>query len=156
MHKKELDFWTNNDNFKSSSDDEKSYVALIQASVAPYEGRIRLFVAEEEVAPGLRSVPLIGHTPGHSGYWLTSEGKTVLIWGDIVQFPEIQSLRPDTGLAFDVNREQAGETRKYIMNKAVDERLLVAGMHIDFPAFAFVQRLETGFRLVPALWVDYA
>jgi hypothetical protein len=55
-----------------------------------------------------------------------------------------------------VNREQAGETRKYIMNKAVDERLLVAGMHIDFPAFAFVQRLETGFRLVPALWVDYA
>ena len=155
MHEKELEFWTNNDNFKGSSDEEKSYVALIQASIAPYESRIRLFKGEEEVAHGLRSVPLIGHTPGHSGYRLESEGKAVLIWGDIVQFPEIQSLRPDTGLAFDVDSERARKTRKYIMNKAADERLLVAGMHIDFPAFAFVQRFEEGFRLVPALWVDY-
>ena len=155
MHEKELEFWTNNDNFKGSSDEEKSYVALIQASIAPYESRIRLFKGEEEVAHGLRSVPLIGHTPGHSGYRLESEGKVVLIWGDIVQFPEIQSLRPDTGLAFDVDSERARKTRKYIMNKAADERLLVAGMHIDFPAFAFVQRFEEGFRLVPALWVDY-
>jgi glyoxylase-like metal-dependent hydrolase (beta-lactamase superfamily II) len=87
MHKKELDFWTNNDNFKGASDEEKSDVALIQASDAPYDGRIRLFEGEEEVAPGLRSVPLIGHTPGHSGYRLESEGKTVLIWGGYRSVP---------------------------------------------------------------------
>ena len=75
MHKREFDFWTNNDNFKVASDEEKSYVALIQASIAPYEDRIRLFEGEEEVAPGVRSVPLIGHTPGHSGYRVESNGK---------------------------------------------------------------------------------
>jgi glyoxylase-like metal-dependent hydrolase (beta-lactamase superfamily II) len=155
LHKDEFDFWTNNDNFKAASDEEKGYVALIQASVGPYGGRIRLFHGEEEVAPGLHSLPLVGHTPGHSGYRVESEGKALLIWGDIVQFPEIQSRRPDTGLAYDVNREQSRETRKRIMNQAVDERLLIAGMHIDFPGFSFVERFQEGFRLVPALWVDY-
>jgi glyoxylase-like metal-dependent hydrolase (beta-lactamase superfamily II) len=128
---------------------------LIQSSLVPYADRTRLFEGENEVLPGIWSVPLYGHTPGHSGYRVSSAGAEVLIWGDIVQFPEIQSLKPETALAFDTDSVQATATRIAIMNKAADDRLLVAGMHIDFPAFSFVQKIQGGFRLVPALWADY-
>ncbi len=156
LEKIEHAFWTDNNNFKDAPDEFKGYVALTQGSLVPYKGRIRLFNGETEVVPKIWSVPLYGHTPGHTGYRISSEGTSVLIWGDIVQFQEIQSARPDTGLAFDVDSAKAVETRKDIMTKAASERLLVAGMHIDFPGFSFVRRTEGGFRLVPALWSDFA
>jgi glyoxylase-like metal-dependent hydrolase (beta-lactamase superfamily II) len=155
MNKNEHAFWTNDGNFPNAPDEYKGIVSLTQASIAPYRDRTRLFDGEDEVLPNIASVPLYGHTPGHTGYQVGSGGSSILIWGDIVQFPEVQSRKPDAGLAYDVDRFQAAETRKAIMNEAAEKRLLVAGMHIDFPAFSFVERAGEGFRLVPALWTDY-
>ena len=62
--------------------------------------------------PGVTSLPLPGHTPGHSGYMITSGNQSLLIWGDIIHVPEVQVPRPEVTMAFDTDPDQAAATRK--------------------------------------------
>ena len=54
------------------------------AVMAAYQGRVKTFAAGETVFDGIKSVNLAGHTAGHSGYEITSQGQSLLVWGDIV------------------------------------------------------------------------
>jgi glyoxylase-like metal-dependent hydrolase (beta-lactamase superfamily II) len=54
-----------------------------RARVAPYRERMDLFTGGE-VFPGVTTVPLPGHTPGHTGFMIASGNASLLIWGDIV------------------------------------------------------------------------
>ena len=57
------------------------------------------------------AVPLIGHTPGHSGYMIASGSDSLLIWGDIIHVPEIQVPRPEVTIEFDTDPAAAAATR---------------------------------------------
>jgi glyoxylase-like metal-dependent hydrolase (beta-lactamase superfamily II) len=76
----------------------------------------------------------------------------LLIWGDIVHMPGVQFPRPDAGMGFDVDGVAAIETRKRIFDMAATDRLMVAGMHLDFPAFGHVTRASGGYAFVPEVW----
>jgi len=88
------------------------------------------------LARGIRPVWLPGHTPGHTGFRIHSDKKELLIWGDIVHFPHIQSAHPTVSIMFDVDPVQAEETRKKALQQAVDEKLIIAGMHLDQSGFS--------------------
>ncbi|MDQ0546696.1 glyoxylase-like metal-dependent hydrolase (beta-lactamase superfamily II) [Methylobacterium brachiatum] len=55
-----------------------------QAVLAAYADRIRRVSGEAELAPGIRALPLPGHTPGHMGVLIADASERLLIWGDIV------------------------------------------------------------------------
>ena len=38
----------------------------------------------------MQIVPLHGHTPGHTGYEFSSQGKKILFWGDIMHAQFVQ------------------------------------------------------------------
>lgn len=124
------------------------------SSIAPYVKRTRLLSrADEAVVPGLTAVPLPGHTPGHTGYRVAGGGAELLIWGDIVHAPALQFARPDWSIAFDVDLAAAAATRARVFDAAASDRALVAGMHLDFPAFGHVLReAGTSYRFVPLPW----
>jgi glyoxylase-like metal-dependent hydrolase (beta-lactamase superfamily II) len=52
--------------------------------------RLETFDGPTEFLPGLRSVALPGHTAGHTGYLVESEGQRLLIWGDVVHVAAVQ------------------------------------------------------------------
>ncbi|HHL1874309.1 MBL fold metallo-hydrolase [Klebsiella pneumoniae] len=104
-------------------------------------------VDDEEVIAGIRPCPLPGHTPGHTGYRLEAGDTSLLIWGDIVHFPSIQSARPEASVAFDVDPEQARRTREILLHQAASERWLIAGMHLGLPGFARVENTASGYCL---------
>ena len=83
---------------------------------------------------------------------LDSCGEQLLIWGDIVHLPGIQFGRPEAGMAFDVDVDAARETRLLTLSRVVENRLRVAGMHLDFPAVGHVTRADRGYRFVPDVW----
>ena len=119
--------------------------------VKPYLNRRR--DAQGEVFPGVTAVPLYGHTPGHTGYMVSSQGESLLIWGDIVHMPDIQTRRPDVWMEPDVDGEAAVATRKRIMDQVATDRLLVAGMHMHFPGFLNLNRRSGGgYELIPEIW----
>lgn len=106
----------------------------------------------DEVAPGVTLLPLPGHTPGHSGYRIESAGESLVIWGDTVHVPEIQVPYPQVTSEFDIDENQAAESRRRIFDLVATERLLVAGMHLHIPAFAHLVRDGSAYRLVPESW----
>jgi len=119
--------------------------------VRPYMNRRR--DAQGEVFPGVTAVPLYGHTPGHTGYLVSSNGEQLLIWGDIVHMPDIQTRRPDVWMEPDVDGEAAIATRKRTMDRVATDRMLVAGMHMHFPGFLNLNRgRDGGYALVPEIW----
>src|SRR5436190_1472990 len=91
--------------------------------------------AKGEVFPGVSAVPLYGHTPGHTGYRISSQGEQLLIWGDIVHMPDIQTQRPEVYMEPDVDGQAAIATRKRTMDMVASDRLLAAGIHMHFPGF---------------------
>jgi hypothetical protein len=91
-------------------------------------------------------------SPGHTGWLLSSEDDALLIWGDIVHLHGIQFARPDVGFTVDVDGPQAIATRQRIMDMAATDRLPIAGMHIDFPAFGHIIHRGKGYAFVPEVW----
>ena len=106
----------------------------------------------DEVVPGVTRVPLPGHTPDHSGYRVESNGERLLIAADVVHLPQIQFPRPDAGVAFDVDGEQARRTREALFAKLAATGEMIAGHHIDFPGVGYVAADGDGYRFLPHVW----
>jgi glyoxylase-like metal-dependent hydrolase (beta-lactamase superfamily II) len=151
LHEAEPRFWGDDATMANASDANKEFVTLARATMAAYGNRMRQ-VASGEVLPGVSIIPEPGHTPGHSGWLVASGGASLLIWGDIVHLPGVQFARPQVGIGFDVDGAQAIATRQRIMDMAASDRLLVAGMHLDFPAFGHVARAGEGYAFIPEVW----
>jgi glyoxylase-like metal-dependent hydrolase (beta-lactamase superfamily II) len=149
LHKAEAAFWLKD--AEGAGADQQS-IDFARHAIGPYRDRMRL-VEAGEVMTGIDAVFLPGHTPGHTGYRIGKGEDAVLIWGDLVNQPTIQSAYPEAGFFSDADPALAVRTRRDLLAKAAEEGLLVAGMHIEFPGFARVVRDGTGFRLVPAHWV---
>ena len=153
MHDAEPRFWLDDAAMARAADERgKAMFEHSRAQIAPYKEAIRLF-KDGEVFPGVTAVPIPGHTPGHCGYLVSSGTQQLLIWGDVVHVPEVQVALPDTGTVFDVDFEQARASRKRILDQVATDKLLVAGMHLHFPAFYNLAREGSGYFLHPEAWL---
>ncbi|MDR1080607.1 MAG: MBL fold metallo-hydrolase [Deltaproteobacteria bacterium] len=124
---------------------------LARKVTGPYRsaGRYRAFDPGAQIAPGVKSSSLWGHTPGHTGFAFESSAGPLLCWGDVVHAYLIQFSRPEVTLSYDVDRPGAAATRRKVFNEAADGRWLVAGAHLPFPAIGQVTRRNGGFVWSP-------
>ena len=152
VHAAEPPFWQDDAVLAQASDEHRGFVMLGRSVLEAYRGRVRE-VAAGEVLPGVTVVLAPGHTPGHSGWLVASGEESLLIWGDVVHMPGVQFARPGAGMGFDVDGAQAIATRLRLMDMAATDRLLVAGMHLDFPAFGHVARAGEGYAFIPEVWM---
>jgi glyoxylase-like metal-dependent hydrolase (beta-lactamase superfamily II) len=121
--------------------------------VKPYMNRRR--DAKGEVFPGVTAIPLPGHTPGHTGYRISSGDKTLFLWGDIVHIPDVQVQRPEVFVDPDSDGAAAIATRRRVFDMVAADRLLVAGSHMHFPGFLHLTGDATrGYQLQPETWVQ--
>jgi glyoxylase-like metal-dependent hydrolase (beta-lactamase superfamily II) len=145
LHADELRFWRDDANFGSRPHLEGAR-RLALNTFAAYRSAMRTATGGE-VVPGIMFEPLPGHTPGHSGYRITSAGESVLIWGDIAHWPAIQVPRPEVTLAFDIDPVQAAATRRRLLEQLAADGELVGGMHLNLPGFARIERDGATFAL---------
>lgn len=117
----------------------------------PYAGRIRT-VRDGSVMPNVSAVTQPGHTPGQTAWLIESDGDAVMIWGDIVHMPHLQFTAPEAATILDIDPEQAVATRRRALDMVATDRLRVAGIHHDFPAFGHVERRGRGYAFVPEVW----
>lgn len=148
----EMKFWWDDGIMSRAGKDAQGFFQAARASSKPYEKATRTFDKDGEVVKGISAVALPGHTPGHTGYLISSGKESLLIWGDIVHSPTLQFAHPEAGVAFDVDPDQAASTRKKIFEQVVADKTMVAGMHLNFPAFSRVEAEGAGYRSVPDHW----
>ncbi|APR88245.1 beta-lactamase domain protein [Minicystis rosea] len=152
--KQEVDYWTNAETAAQAPEGLIRYsFEMAQKALKSYGGRVRHVELSAEVAPGIRAIPLFGHTPGHVGYSIESEGQRFLIWGDLIN-SLVQVHRPEVTFFSDVAAREATNTRKKTFRMVADERTLVSGMHLPFPGVGFMQRAGESYRFVPVMWQE--
>ncbi|GJE29584.1 MBL fold metallo-hydrolase [Methylobacterium organophilum] len=152
VHADEVAHWLPDEALAKAPEGARPYFEGARKAVAPYKGRLRDHRGGE-VAPGIDAVHLPGHTPGHCGFRISSGGQSLLLWTDVVHLPAIQFKNPQAGVVFDVDGEQARETRKRVLDEVASEKTFIAGSHLEFPALGHVARDGAGYSFVPALWV---
>jgi glyoxylase-like metal-dependent hydrolase (beta-lactamase superfamily II) len=153
MHENEQTYWF--DDGEMSKVDERARQLYFQAGreqVEPYRKRVRLFRGGE-VFPGVTAVPSLGHTPGHTAYLIASGNEQLMIWGDTVHVPEVQTAFPEAGMAFDTDLAAAAASRKRMFDRVSTDGILIAGMHLHFPAFSRLARRGDAYALYPEAWV---
>jgi len=146
LHLLEAQYWLDDVQLNRASERGQRNFMQVRRTLDTYQPGLQLF-GEQPITEGIVPVWLPGHTPGHSGFRIHGAGHDLLIWGDIVHFPHIQSTHPDVSIAFDVSPAQAKETRKSVLAQAAKEKLLIAGMHLNPPGFARVMTVEGEYRL---------
>lgn len=148
MHENEPKHWF--DDAAMARTDERSKKMnfdLGRSQTEPYRKRWQLF-QNGEVFPGVTAMPLPGHTPGHTGFLVASGNDQLLIWGDIVHVPELQTARPEVCMAFDVDAAQAEATRRRVFDMVATDKMLVTGMHLHFPGYTRLVKRGSGYQLV--------
>lgn len=151
-HQDDIDLWLDPDRAAVTREFLRPQFAIATSSLAPYGDRLHAFRGEKELFPGVFSVELPGHAPGHCGFRIGAGSESLLIWGDVMHIPEIQARHPEAALVFDWDPTQAVATRRRTLDMAATDRLLVAGMHLHFPAYAHIAPAGEGYAVVPDIW----
>lgn len=138
VNDREVSFWRADDvvDREGNADD----VRIARRTLDAYAERLTVFDDDAEIAPGLKARPLYGHTPGHTGYVLTSEGESLFIWADIVHMPPAQFGDPGNYIKLDVDPDMAVSTRRRVMAEAAASGEAICGMHLPFPGFGRVRK----------------
>ncbi|MDR3534870.1 MAG: MBL fold metallo-hydrolase [Acetobacteraceae bacterium] len=152
LHEVEAAFWSDEATLAgAATESEQSSIRRARTTLAAYDGRTRRLTRGEALA-GVSILPEPGHTPGHSGWLVSSGAASLLIWGDIVHLPGVQFTHPEAGMTYDIDGAQAIPTRRRVLDMVATDRLAVAGMHLDFPTFGHVVRQAEGYAFVPEVW----
>ncbi|WP_150539075.1 MBL fold metallo-hydrolase [Actinobacillus vicugnae] len=130
----------------------KPFVQWAREAAAPYlkADRVKFYDSGDEVIPNVKSIPLFGHTPGHSGFEFESKGENLLVWGDVMHSHSIQMNHPAVAVEFDTDANAARETRLTMLPKIAERKILVAGAHLPFPGIGHIRAEKEGsYRWIP-------
>ena len=81
--KDDADFWLDSGTVDKLPKEQKSFVAMAQHALAPYQaaGRLRLFNEGDSLPAGIKAVSSASHTPGHTSYLVHSQTAALMVWG---------------------------------------------------------------------------
>ncbi|MFL4471225.1 MBL fold metallo-hydrolase [Tateyamaria armeniaca] len=143
-------FWTNEEIAAGAPDGFKPFFELATGVVQSFGDRLREVSGEASIGAGLTAMPMPGHTPGHMGVMLESEGDQLLLWGDILHVPPVQLADPAVTIAFDADADAARATRASVLDMVATDGLAVAGAHISFPGIGYIEKAGSGYRWTAA------
>lgn len=114
-------------------------VARLRQTFAAYVERLTLMDDTADIAPGIRYVPALGHTPGHRAVHIESGNERLLHIVDSIHMP-IQLNALDAVPSFDAQPDIAIATRRALLARAESENLLLMTYHFPFPGLGYVRR----------------
>jgi glyoxylase-like metal-dependent hydrolase (beta-lactamase superfamily II) len=143
----EWDAWMNPEKIAEEGETAKRWTSIVE----PLKDRFSFVDYGDEIAEGVRVVDIRGHSLGHSGLLIESQGEKLLHLVDMLHNPA-QLIYPHWHIMFDADKELAVKTRREQLAYAADNKLLVMFYHLDFPALGHVRREGDSFRWQP---IDY-
>jgi glyoxylase-like metal-dependent hydrolase (beta-lactamase superfamily II) len=154
--KAESDFWLSPEIAAKVPKDAQQFFQSAQAIAAPYikAGKSHTFSGSEPIVDGMQVVPPPGHTPGHTGYEFSSQGKTILFWGDIIHAQRVQLQHPEITVVFDIDPTAALATRNQLLSKLAREDVVIAGPHMLFPGLGRLHKDGSGYTWAPVAFTD--
>jgi glyoxylase-like metal-dependent hydrolase (beta-lactamase superfamily II) len=149
----EWDFWTGGAARETLPERAQANVANVERVFNPIREAVVPFTWDSPVAEGITALGAPGHTPGMTIFDIASGGDRLLYIADVVNHPALFVRNPDWAAVFDMEPEQAKQTRHRVLGMLADTGTACAGFHVPFPAIGYIERDGEGFRHVPAQWM---
>lgn len=146
--KEEAVYWQSDMQMKKAKSEDSFKNA--RAVLTVYKDVLTLFNQNAVIVPQVKSLPLFGHTPGHSGFEITAGGKKIVVWGDLLH-AAVQFSDPAVCVNYDVDVKTAQKTRESFLQRAAAENFYIVGMHVLPPAAGKVKKEGGGYVLVPGI-----
>lgn len=144
----EFQFWTDPATLEKMPDRFKPLVMRIQATFPNWTNVTRID-GEKDVAPGIRSLPAYGHTPGHTAFQISSGSSQLLVMADISNVPALFVANPGWHAIFDADPDLAEKNRRALFDRAIAEKATVAGYHFGFPNAGTISKDGEGYIFEP-------
>ena len=144
----EYKFWTDPALIEKLPDNRKGLGKRIQATFPNWKN-VTQVSGEKDVAPGIRSLPAFGHTPGHTAYHINSDNKQLIVAGDIANVPALFVANPTWQAVFDSDPETATKNRIALFDRVIADGAVVAGYHFGFPNAGTVTKDGNGYVFAP-------
>lgn len=107
--------------------------ANMAALVTTITPKVVEFQPGADLGNGVQAVDIRGHTPGHSGYLISSDGQSLLYIGDTMHHSVISVQQPDWTIAFDGDAPTAQASRKEVIESSAISGQRVFAVHFPFP-----------------------
>lgn len=122
--------------------------AVVTSAVAK---QVRPFEPGGEVIPGVTTIALYGHTPGHAGYEISSQGKTLTDIGDVVHSSIVSLAKPGWTIAFDSDKAEGIKTRERELAALAASHAFMFAPHFPFPGVGQIEKAGDGYKFKPVL-----
>jgi glyoxylase-like metal-dependent hydrolase (beta-lactamase superfamily II) len=109
-----------------------------QELVKGISAHVRTFAPGARIAPGITSISLDGHTPGHVGYEIASGHVRLLAIGDLAHSSIVSLAKPGWTMGFDQNTDLAKTTRLSKLAAIAKDREWVFAPHFPYPGVGHV------------------
>ena len=126
---------------------ERTRATYLEENLLPLErhNRLHLVDGEYQLTDEVTIVPAPGHSPGHAHVVLSSGGESALYTGDIAQMA-VQLERTAWVSSFDIMPQVTMDTKKAMVEGAIEAGSLIIACHLPFPGLGHMTRNEKGLR----------
>ena len=133
------------------SPEHRHMVIGARNSLEPYieTGRVRRLADGDQVAPGITARAAPGHSRGHMIYRVESDGRVLMVLGDIAHH-HVLLAHPEWGTIYDDDRSLAARTRTRVFREVIEARAAVHAYHFPFPGLGHLQERHRAFRWLPS------
>ncbi len=118
-------------------------------NVKPLAEKMTFIGDEGAVTSGVTGMAAFGHTPGHMGYMLESEGQQLMLIGDLANHYVWSLAHPDWEVRFDMDKAGAAASRRKVLGMLAADGVPFVGYHMPFPGVGYVETRGDGFHYVP-------
>ncbi len=116
------------------------------ALVAAMKPKVDAFAAGAELVPGIvKAVDIKGHTPGHSGYKITSGSESLLYVGDSMHHYLISVQKPDWPMAFDADQKVGAKSRAALIADSAASGQRIYAVHFPYPGLGKFEKQGDGY-----------
>lgn len=121
-------------------------VAQHAALIAAITPKVAAFAPGADIVDGVvKAVEIRGHTPGSTGYLITSEQSSLLYVGDTMHHFVVSVRQPDWTIAFDGDAPTAQASRRALLTRSAESGQRIFAVHFPFPGLGKVERKDDGF-----------
>jgi glyoxylase-like metal-dependent hydrolase (beta-lactamase superfamily II) len=119
------------------------------AFVAAIGPQVQTFAGGSEVLPGITSVVLKGHTPGHTGYEIASGAARLLDIGDMAHSSVVSLAKPEWAMDYDADKPAGEVTRREALTALARSGETIFAPHFPFPGTGTIKARDDGFTFAP-------
>lgn len=147
----DIDYWLSDDQMAKASEGKKAHFKAAHSVIKPYieAKKFKAFNGKTELVKGITAHPTYGHTPGHTIYEVSSQGHTLMLWGDLIHVAAVQFKHPKVAIQFDSDPSKAINQRLKAFSQAAKSRFMVGAAHLSFPGLGHLNSADQGFEFIP-------